>query len=176
MTGFGRGTGHHEGVLATVEIATVNRKQAEVVIQLPRELAELESGIRKTVLEAISRGRAQVSIKLERENQQASELKVDQDLALALQQALSQLSEQLGQDLSLSATDLLRQPGVITTGDTEMDAETAMGAISPALSEAITALQAMRSDEGSHLKDDFLARIETLKGFAASLAETAPGR
>lgn len=176
MTGFGRGAGHHAGVQATVEIATVNRKQAEVVIQLPRELTELEGTIRKTVLGAISRGRAQVSIKLERENQAASELQVNQDLALALQKALSELGEQLGQDLSLTTTDLLRQPGVITTGDSELDAETAMGAISPALSEAITALQSMRTDEGAHLKEDFLARIEALKGFAATLAQAAPGR
>ena len=176
MTGFGRGAGHHAGVQATVEIATVNRKLAEVVIQLPRELTELESCIRKTVLDSISRGRAQVSIKLERENQAASELQVNQDLALALQKALSELGEQLGQDLSLTTTDLLRQPGVITTGDSELDAETAMAAISPALSEAIAALQAMRTDEGSHLKQDFLARLETLIGFATTLAQAAPGR
>jgi len=176
MTGFGRGAGHHQGVQATVEIATVNRKQAEVVVQLPRELAELESPIRKAVLEAISRGRAQVSIKLERENQAATELQVNQELALALQQALAQLGEQLGQDLPLTTSDLLRQPGLITTGDTELDAETAMAAISPALSEALKALNAMRSDEGEHLKQDFLARLNQLKAFAASLAEAAPGR
>jgi len=176
MTGFGRGTGHHAGVQATVEIATVNRKQAEVVIQLPRELAELESPVRKTVLEAISRGRAQVSIKLERENAKATELQVNQDLALALQQALAQLGEQLGQDLPLTTGDLLRQPGLITTGDTELDAETAMAAISPALSDALKALNAMRSDEGEHLKQDFLARLDQLKAFAASLAQAAPGR
>lgn len=176
MTGFGRGTGHHGGVLATVEIATVNRKQAEVVIQLPRELAELESGIRKTVLDSISRGRAQVSIKLERENQAASEMQVNQDLALALQKALSQLGEQLGHNLSLSAADLLRQPGVITAGDSELDAETAMAAITPALSEALAALQTMRTGEGNYLKEDFLARLEALKGFATTLAEAAPGR
>ena len=176
MTGFGRGTGHHEGVLATVEIATVNRKQAEVVIQLPRELAEQESGIRKTVLGAISRGRAQVSIKLERENSEASDLQVNHELAVALHQALRQLSEEIGEELSLSGGDLLRQPGLITTGDSELDPEAAMAAISPALSEALSALQTMRTDEGAHLKEDFLARIETLKGLAKSIEAAAPGR
>lgn len=176
MTGFGRGTGHHEGVLATVEIATVNRKQAEVVIQLPRELAELESGIRKTVLDAISRGRAQVSVKLEQENATSTEIQVDQDLAVALHQALRQLGGKIGEDLPLSASDLLRHPGLITTGETELDPETAMTALSPALSEALAALKAMRTDEGAHLKDDFLARLDALKGFATTLANTAPGR
>lgn len=176
MTGFGRGTGHHEGILATVEVATVNRKQAEVVIQLPRELAELESGIRKTVLESISRGRAQVAIKLERESSEATELQINQDLAVALHQAMHQLSEETGERLSLTASDLLRHPGVISAGESEMDAESAMGAISPALSEALKALQMMRSDEGTHLKEDFLARLNTLKGFATTLAEAAPDR
>lgn len=176
MTGFGRGTGQQGDVQASVEISTVNRKQAEVVVQLPRELGELEAPIRKTVLQAISRGRAQLSIKVERENSKAPELQVNQDIALALQQALAQLGERLGQDFSLSASDVLRHPGVITTGDTELDAETAMAAISPALSGALTALQAMRSEEGAHLKEDFLARLGTLRGFAASLAKAAPTR
>ena len=176
MTGFGRGSGQHEGVQATVEIATVNRKQAEVVIQLPRELAELESGIRKTVLERISRGRAQVSVKLERDSGETAELQVNETLAVALQEALAQLGERLGQDLTPTASDLLRQPGMITTGEQELDTKVAADAISPALSEALSALQGMRSEEGEHLKQDFLARLDQLKVFAQSLAQAAPSR
>ena len=66
MTGFGRGAAGTNAWHATVEISAVNRKQAEVVIQAPRELMEIESRIRKTTLEIVSRGRIQVSINLER--------------------------------------------------------------------------------------------------------------
>ncbi|MDX1679552.1 MAG: YicC/YloC family endoribonuclease [Akkermansiaceae bacterium] len=176
MTGFGRGSGQHEGVQASVEISTVNRKQAEVVIQMPRELAELESSIRKTVLGSISRGRAQVSIKLEQESAETTELKVDQGLASALQQAMTQLGEELGQDLTLSASDLLSQPELVSLGEAEIKPDRAMAAISPALSEALTALQAMRAEEGKHLKEDFLTRLDRLKGFTSSLAKAAPAR
>ena len=34
----------------------------------------------------------------------------------------------------------------------------------------------MRKTEGSHLKDDFLARLDTLTGFAGKIAADAPGR
>jgi uncharacterized protein YicC (UPF0701 family) len=47
MTGFGRGSASTSDWTATVEISSVNRKQAEIVVQAPRELAELEARIRK---------------------------------------------------------------------------------------------------------------------------------
>ncbi|MBU6327946.1 MAG: hypothetical protein KGQ89_09970, partial [Verrucomicrobia bacterium] len=55
MTGFGRGAAANELWHAAVEISSVNRKQAEVVVQAPREIAELEGRIRKEALEHVSR-------------------------------------------------------------------------------------------------------------------------
>ena len=42
MTGYGRGQSVHNGAKFTVELNSVNRKQSDVVVNLPRELAELE--------------------------------------------------------------------------------------------------------------------------------------
>ena len=42
MTGFGRGSAATDAWHASVEISSVNRKQAEVVVQAPRELAEID--------------------------------------------------------------------------------------------------------------------------------------
>ena len=66
MTGFGRGSAATDAWHASVEISSVNRKQAEVVVQAPRELAEIDGRIRKAVLAIVSRGRIQVSINLDR--------------------------------------------------------------------------------------------------------------
>jgi uncharacterized protein (TIGR00255 family) len=89
MTGFGRGSASAEEGTATVEIACVNRKQAEVVIQAPRELLELEPKIRKAVLNAISRGRIQVSIQFERATGQSAPSSVDLRLVDALESAIA---------------------------------------------------------------------------------------
>ncbi|MEP7245596.1 MAG: YicC/YloC family endoribonuclease, partial [Gammaproteobacteria bacterium] len=43
MTGFGRGESQGDGVTWLVECSSVNRKALEVVVNLPRELAELEN-------------------------------------------------------------------------------------------------------------------------------------
>lgn len=171
MTGFGRGTASSEIWHASVEISSVNRKQAEVVVQVPRELNELECRIRNNVLEALSRGRAVVSLTLEPAASKVPEVKIDAALAKALHQAFADLGSTLGQDLTPSVNDYLRQPGIITVSSGQMDPEATWLAIGPALGQAIAALVEMRSAEGGHLKDDFLARLGTLDGYASKIAE-----
>lgn len=176
MTGFGRGSAATDGWQATIEISSVNRKQAEVVVQAPRELSELDARIRKAVLAVVSRGRIQVSINLERSSGAASVIRVDAALAQSFANAFAELGKTVGHDLLPTAADYLRQPGIISTGSSEIDAEAAWNAIEPALTDALAQLAAMRETEGSHLKSDFLARLETLVSFAGKIAAEAPGR
>ena len=46
MTGYGRGDCSQDGFKVTVEVSSVNRKQAEISINLPREMEILEGQIR----------------------------------------------------------------------------------------------------------------------------------
>jgi uncharacterized protein (TIGR00255 family) len=176
MTGFGRGSAASDAWHATVEISSVNRKQAEVVVQAPRELSEIDGRIRKAVLAVVSRGRIQVSINLERAEGSAAAIQVDAALAHAFHNAFIELGRTVGHPLLPTASDYLRQPGIITLGSGEIDAEQAWLAIEPALTDALASLSTMRETEGSHLKDDFLARLDTLTTFAAKIADDAPGR
>lgn len=176
MTGFGRGSAATEKWHATVEIGSVNRKQLEVIVQAPRELAELENRIRKSVLAAVSRGRIQVAISLEKGDAAASEIRLDAPLAIAFHQAFIELGNTIGQAVTPSASDFLRQPGILTLGNSQIDAEQAWAAIQPALGEALAALTTMRETEGAHLKEDFLSRLHTLSVFAKTIAAEAPGR
>ncbi len=176
MTGFGRGSAATDAWLANVELASVNRKQAEVVVQLPRELAELENSIRKEVLGIVARGRVQVSVSLERPEGVPAAARVDRGLAQAFENAFRELGSLLGRDLLPAAADFLRQPGIISIGGADVDAETAWAAIEPALRQALSQLAAMREREGSDLKNDMLARLGVLENCAGRIAEEAPGR
>ena len=176
MTGFGRGAAATDAWQATIEISSVNRKQAEVVVQAPRELSELDARIRKAVLNIVSRGRIQVSINLENASGTASVIRVDAALAKSFATAFVELGKTVGHDLLPTAADYLRQPGIISTGSSEIDAETAWSAVEPALADALAQLAAMRETEGSHLKADFIARLDTLLSFAGKIATEAPGR
>jgi len=176
MTGFGRGSAATEAWRAAVEISAVNRKQAEIVLQAPREIAELEPRIRKAVLGVVSRGRVQVSITLERAENHAAAIRVDDALAHAFHDAFISLGKVVGHPLLPTAADYLRQPGIISLSGGEIDADQAWLAIGPALQDALASLTLMRKSEGSHLKEDFLERLGTLVSFAGKIAADAPGR
>ena len=55
MTGYGRGQSVHDGSKFTVELNSVNRKQSDVVVTLPRELAELEPRVRDVINAEVTR-------------------------------------------------------------------------------------------------------------------------
>jgi uncharacterized protein (TIGR00255 family) len=176
MTGFGRGSAATDTWQASVEITTVNRKQAEVVVQAPREVAELDARIRKTILAVVSRGRIQVSINIEKADSAAPDFLVDANLAMAFTAAFEALGKTIGREVTPNAADYLRQPGILTLGNSGIDAEGAWLAIEPALFHALGQLAAMRSREGADLKADFLSRMETLVSLTRKIATESPGR
>lgn len=176
MTGFGRGSSSTPRWTASVEISTVNRKQAEIVVQAPRELNELEARIRKQALASVARGRVQISINLDQPAGATGSVSVDSSLALGLENAFRDLGKLLGREILPAASDFLRQPGIIAAGRADIDPEEAWLAISPALDEALSQLSAMRTREGEDLKTDFLTRLSTLAGLAGKIASEAPSR
>lgn len=176
MTGFGRGTAASEQWHVTVEIQSVNRKQLDVVFQAPRELAELETRVRKCVTARVSRGRVQVALNIERGEGAAAAMAVDAALARAFRRAFAELGEAVGGDLVPTAADYLRQPGIIRSEGTAIDPEQAWLAVSPALDEALAAHSAMRETEGAHLKQDLLGRLAALGGHVTAITTLAPER
>src|SRR5271170_7254187 len=64
MTGYGRGTATLDGRQIAVELSSVNRKQAEISLSLPRALLELEPRVRDEINAHISRGRLTVAVGL----------------------------------------------------------------------------------------------------------------
>ena len=176
MTGFGRGSATADEGTATVEIACVNRKQAEVVVQSAREFTELEPKIRKAVLNTISRGRIQVSIQFERPLGDAAPVRVDLRLVEALETAFESISAHTGRKVAPDAADFLRAPGLIRIEDGGVSAETAWGPIEKALEVAIEQVLDMRKNEGDDLARDLSTRLDLLEKTAAAIAALAPGR
>jgi len=176
MTGFGRGSAVTDAWLAKVELSTVNRKQAEVVVQLPRELAEMDGRIRKLVHLSVSRGRVQVNVSLEPTQGAAVAVRLDTALANSFEAAFTELSGLIGREVRPSAADFIRHPGMLTIGSREIDAESAWNAIQPALDEALAQLTSMRRREGSDLLADIEARLDTLGKLRQLLADAAQER
>jgi len=104
MTGYGRAEIDHGGTKFNVELNSVNRKQSDIVINLPRDLTELEPRIRQTINENISRGRTNVVVTFHSGPNGARHLALDTELARSYHEAMRALQKELN------------APGEITIG------------------------------------------------------------
>ncbi|PYL25023.1 MAG: YicC family protein, partial [Verrucomicrobia bacterium] len=95
MTGYGRAKTDHAGTSFSVELNSVNRKQSDIVINLPRDLAELEPRIRQTINENISRGRTNAIITLHSGENGARNLALNTELARSYHEAMRTLQKEL---------------------------------------------------------------------------------
>jgi uncharacterized protein (TIGR00255 family) len=174
MTGFGRGEYSGLELTAVVEVTSVNRKQADIHFNLPRELSVLESGLRKVVLALISRGRITISISLEKRNSKTGGITVDQDRARDLETAFRQLSEVLGRPVQPVAADFLRIPEILSFDQAGFDPGEAEAVIRPALDLALESLIAMRTAEADDLRKDLLLRLALLEEKTSAIAARTP--
>lgn len=174
MTGFGCGEASNDDLIYRVEVASVNRKQADIVVNLPRELSALDSRIRKQVSEVVSRGRINVGISLKSSEAKGGSLSINLPLAEEYSAAIAKLEEYLGLNGLVSRFDPGRAPGVIQLGETLPEPEDVWPFVEKALKESLSKLLEMRSTEGAHLKSDLESRLAILKGFLQQIAEQAP--
>ena len=177
MTGFGRGEAQRPGVTWSVECSSVNRKQLEVAVNLPRELSELENAVRTEVAAAVSRGRVNVAIRRETGAAGTESIHVDHALAAHYLHAMHALALKLDMPPDVSLTDITRLPGVITQTQAETAAEDAWPAVQEALAAALRHLNTMRATEGASLRSDIesrLSQIESLLDSIRTKAATVP--
>ena len=173
MTGFGRGEHTTTDYHVEVEASSVNRKQAEIALNLPRGLAEVEPALRKLALTRISRGRVAISIKVTSLDPTASSLQIDESKARSLKVAFDQLSKSLEQPLPLTAQDFLRMPDQFLI-DKGYQADEVLPALNPAVEQALDALVEMRSIEGQDLRSDLTARLAILQELTVKITALAP--
>src|SRR5439155_70504 len=137
MTGYGRAEIHHDGTKFSVELNSVNRKQSDIVINLPRDLAELEPRIRQTINENISRGRTNVVITFHNGPNGARHLALDTELARSYHEAMRSLQKELNAPGEITISTILQAPGVMRFPEQEVNAEEVWPAVNRALRAAL---------------------------------------
>src|SRR5258706_10042379 len=96
MTGYGWGECAENGFKITVELSSVNRKQSEISVNLPRDLELLEAQIRDIINRAIARGRLTARVSLHAgASQMSARIHLNITLAKAYARALGRPSQQL---------------------------------------------------------------------------------
>ncbi len=174
MTGHGRGEQSQDGFQITVEASSVNRKQAEISVSLPRELEVLETQIREAVLKRVARGKVSIRVVLHAAEDRDVEVRVNRRLAKAYAKELTALAKELKLKGDLTLDHLIRAPGVLETDSGLGDAEEFWPAVEAAVTPALERLVKMREREGAHLAKDLVQRIGIMRKAAARVKQQAP--
>jgi uncharacterized protein (TIGR00255 family) len=175
MTGYGRGEASRHGFKVVVEITSVNRKQTDINLGLPREIESLEPRIRDEINRSIARGRLNVRVALQSSADNGdSQLRLNRTLARRYAREYHRLAKELHLNSAVSLDLLARSPGVLQVDEPAHDPDWFWPALEKALQQALSRMIRMREKEGTHLSRDLQSRMTLMRRSAARIRKQAP--
>lgn len=175
MTGHGRGTASASGILVSVEVSSVNRKQLDVSIGLPRSLSALEPRVQEEVQKWLSRGRVtgEVDVQLSAAARREA-VCVDAELAGAYLGELRRAAKKLRLDDDFRGSALLSLPDVVRYEQPVASSDEAWPLVEKALKQALERLLKMREREGKALQKDMAGRLSGISATVGRIRRFAP--
>jgi uncharacterized protein (TIGR00255 family) len=175
MTGYGRGECVKEGFKFTVELNSINRKQSDIAVNLPKELVELEPRIRDEVNSQLSRGRINVVVVYHRSSEKEDEqVELDIDLAKSYYRSIQKLQRQIQLNGDVTLDTILRAPGVMKLSEKAVNIDEIWPCVELALRKALAQLVKMREKEGKFLANDLSERLATISTGLTKVRSAAP--
>ena len=175
MTGYGKGEYRENGVELTVEVKSVNNRYLDLAVKCPRAFLAQEELVRSIVRKSVSRGHVDVFVSYTDTREKDKTLFLDKNLArsyIAAKEELKSLCPDLTDDAGIAY--FLRLPDVVRAKESGGADETLVNALCAALESALKALADMRFAEGERLKEDLLARMETIGRLREEISRRAP--
>ncbi|MDR2849886.1 MAG: hypothetical protein LBW77_04995, partial [Verrucomicrobiota bacterium] len=174
MTGFGRGEACEGAVKVVAELSTVNRKQFDCNVSLPRELVSLDAPLQALVHTRISRGYVKGLVTVTAAAAASGAGALDAGALAAQVAALRAAARELGLADDLTASALLRFPDVLRPRVLPDDPLEVWPLVDRAARAALESLDAMRVREGRALEQDMRTRLAALEALSREIAQRAP--
>jgi uncharacterized protein (TIGR00255 family) len=171
MTGFGLGEAPLGAGKLAIEIRGVNHRFLDVRVRVPRELGDLAAFVEQVAREKLTRGRYEVAMRVDGVALGAPVL--DRERARAAYRALCDLRDELapGSDVPLS---LLGAIPDLFVSSVEREIDRLRDAARAAFDSATAALDAMRSHEGTALREDLVKRLDRVRKLGREIERRAP--
>src|SRR5579864_1746996 len=171
MTGFGLGEAPLAAGKLAVEIRGVNHRYLDVRVRMPRELGDLAGFVEQLARDKLARGRYEVALRVEGMILGAPVL--DRDRARSAYLAFCELRDELAPGADVPMSLLAGIPDLfVSSVDREM--ERLRQATRSAFDSAVAALDAMRTHEGTALREDLVRRIERVRRLGKGIEQRAP--
>ncbi len=176
MTGFGRGEGETTLGKVFVETRSVNHRYCDINVKLPKRLAPFENRIKELIRSQVSRGRIDLSVKLDSFGEERIQLSVDLHLAEQYYRALQSLKESLQLKDKITLELLAGAKDVITAKEEMGDLEPCWQEILPILKRSFHELDEMKRSEGESLARDLQQRLERISHQLGEIKQLYPSR
>lgn len=161
MTAFAREQRQGEWGVMTCEMRSINHRYLEISMHLSEALRMFEGQIRELIRKTVTRGKIECSIRYRSGQDVNTAFVLNKSLIVELAKASEDISALLKSPAPVSASDILRFPGVLETK--ESDQSVLQVEVMQLVEHALKDLLAAREREGSELTRLFLERMDHMQ-------------
>lgn len=160
MTGYARLEKTTEWGTLSWELRSINHRYLELAFRLPEEFRHLEPEFRKRVSPVIRRGKVDAGLRFVATDAAQNSLTINTEMLDSLVACGDQLKARSADIEPLRAIDLLRWPGLLSEGDSDL--EPLLAAAGELLDEALANLSRNRGHEGERISEMLTSRCEAM--------------
>ena len=161
MTGFGKANGHFRDKKIAIEVRSLNSKGLDLNLKIPSLYRDLEAPIRKLITDHLLRGKMDLGIYIESQNQQLSG-QINEQVATAYFEKFKSLNDKWQTNTQDYLALVLRMPDVLSSQQEELD-EAESQFILSLVAQACEQLQKFRQQEGASLATDLLSNLAQIQ-------------
>ena len=175
MTGYGRSSFLHEDLDVSVEASSVNKRNLETQVSLPRDWQSLEREVLQCARKAVGRGRVQVTIKARPSQAKGNASTWDETRLMNDLDRLRTLAEKEGISF-LPDANLLTQLATTQRSEASLpEPNQVKKDLVNAVQEALVEMVNTRSEEGARLGKDLASRASKLAELVDALEISSEG-
>jgi len=174
MTGYGRSEAAWQGKKIIVEMKSVNHRFLEISLRLPTVLFPMEAELKKKITEKCKRGRIEVSIRMEEENNSTAKAHLNLEAARGYFEILSRIKEEFKLSDEVSLKTLASFRDIFTTTSEVQLSDDLVNVVNDSLREALSVMVQMRREEGIAMYEDMQGRLGAIRGLIDEIKARAP--
>jgi len=176
MTGFGRAEGDTSLGKVTIESRSVNHRYCDINLKLPKRLTPFENRMKEIIRSQVSRGRVDVTLRLDSLGEEKVQLSVDLNLAEQYYRVLQDLKEKLQLKDKITLSLLAGAKDLITAKEEAGEIEPYWKEILPILKQSLRNMDDMKQLEGESLKKDIKQRVQHIGEELQMIKQQFPSR
>lgn len=158
MTGYGKTVCEYNGKKITIEVKSLNSKQADIYIKTPVVYREKETEIRNYITKKLERGKIEFSIYIEN-NGNNKNITINKELFAEYYEQLKKIKNDLFPEQNPDWAGIIAQlPEILSQKNEELD-EQEWKKVNCNIVETINLLDNYRTNEGKVLEEEVINRI-----------------